>query len=150
MPSDQTAFSLSSSVPQTSVIGGATVLSTTRTVQHWFEQTADPIDGVTYGYNMVGADPTSCTGTACSVTIQADITPVNVVVDGQTFDATQLINPLLASPIFATNDYGSTPYGSLPGSAIRGRYVALAGSSRKAMPGFLCSCWTRRCEHSSV
>jgi len=117
VPADQTPTWLSSSVLQSTVVGGGvTVLPTTRTVQHWFQQTTDPVNGVSYGYNMVGADPTSCPGSDCSVTIQADITPVNVVVDGQTFDATQLVNPLLASPLFATNDYGSTPYGTLPGS----------------------------------
>ena len=113
---DQTPLSLSSQVPQSTVLGGAVPLPTTRTVEHWFEQTTDPLNGVTYGYNMVGADPMTCVGRGCSVTIQADITPINVVVDGQTFDAKQLVNPLLASPIFATNDYGSTPYGTLPGS----------------------------------
>src|SRR5439155_4677500 len=40
-----------------STFGGATVLSTTRTVPHWHGATLDPHDGVTYGYNMVGADP---------------------------------------------------------------------------------------------
>ena len=42
---------------QTATIGGATALSTTRTVAHWFGSTLDPNNGVTYGYNMVGADP---------------------------------------------------------------------------------------------
>src|ERR1700741_16719 len=54
-------------------IGGASVLSTTRTVQHWSGSTLDPHNGVTYGYDMVGADPNNCTGSACSVTITAEI-----------------------------------------------------------------------------
>jgi len=66
-------------------IGGATVLPTTRTVAHWFGTTTDPNNGVTYGYNMVGADPNNCSGSACSTTIEADITPINVVVGGMTF-----------------------------------------------------------------
>ena len=32
-----------------STIGGADVLPTTRTVAHWFGQTTDPNNGVTYG-----------------------------------------------------------------------------------------------------
>src|SRR5205823_3486177 len=33
--------------------------------------TTDPSNGVTYGYNMAGADPNTCAGAACSVTIEA-------------------------------------------------------------------------------
>ena len=43
-----------------------------------FGQTTDPSNGVTYGYNMVGADPNNCSGSACSVTVEADITPIIV------------------------------------------------------------------------
>ena len=43
----------------TAVEGGATVLQTTRTIPHWWGSTLDPSNGVTYGYNMVGADPNS-------------------------------------------------------------------------------------------
>ena len=43
-------------------IGGAQVLQTTRTVTHWFGSTLDPNNGITYGYNMVGADPNNCSG----------------------------------------------------------------------------------------
>ena len=57
----------------TTTIGGAKVLRTTRTVAHWYGQTLNPDNGVTYGYNMVGADPNNCTGTACDATIQARI-----------------------------------------------------------------------------
>ena len=69
------------------ITGGANVLPTTRTVPHWFGSTLDPHDGVTYGYNMVGANPDSCSGSACDVTIEADITPVIVNVGGLTFTA---------------------------------------------------------------
>ena len=41
----------------------------------------NPDDGITYGYNMVGADPNNCSGSACDVTIQADITPIKVVIN---------------------------------------------------------------------
>jgi hypothetical protein len=96
--------------PHTTTIGGATVLPTTRTVAHWWGSTVDPNNGVTYGYNMVGADPYNCSGAACDVTIQTDITPLIVNVGGMTFDGTTVVGPTLASPQFANNDYGSTPF----------------------------------------
>jgi hypothetical protein len=93
----------------TTTIGGASVLPTTRTIPHWYGQTYDPDNGITYGYNMVGSDPNNCSGSGCSTTIEADITPVNVNIDGMTFNGTDVVAPTLASPVFATNDYGSTP-----------------------------------------
>jgi hypothetical protein len=97
-------------------IGGASVLSTTRTVQHWFGSTLDPHNGVTYGYNMVGADPNNCTGSLCSATITADIIPLNVVVDGRTFSGQDVLEATLVSPLFALNDYGSTPFATAAGA----------------------------------
>lgn len=101
---------------QTAVGDGAKVLPTTRTVAHWHGQTTDPSNGVTYGYNMVGADPNTCSGSACDVTIQVDITPIIVHVAGLTFDGTGVVNPTLDSPQFATNDYGSTPAATAAGA----------------------------------
>src|SRR5260221_7325315 len=98
-------------------VGGANVLPTTRTVAHWFGQTTDPHNGVTYGYNMVGSDPNNCTGSACSTTIEVDITPIIVHVAGWTFDGTSVLGATLASPQFANNDYGSTPFATGPNSA---------------------------------
>jgi hypothetical protein len=95
---------------QTTTIGGANPLSTTRTVAHWFDSTLNPNDGVTYGYNMVGADPNTCSGSGCAATIATDITPLNVVVGGMQFNGTDVVTPTLASPQFASNDYGSTPF----------------------------------------
>jgi hypothetical protein len=89
--------------------GGATVLPTTRTIPHWYGQTTDPNNGVTYGYNMVGADPNHCTGAACDVTVQVDITPIIVNAGGRKFDGRSVVAATLASPQFANNDYGSTP-----------------------------------------
>jgi hypothetical protein len=89
-------------------IGGADVLPTTRTVAHWWGSTLDPSNGVTYGYNMVGADPYNCSGSACDVTIDVDITPIVVNVAGLTFDGNNVLQATLDSPQFATNDYGST------------------------------------------
>jgi len=94
----------------TTTIGGASVLPTTRTVQHWFGSTLDPHNGITYGYNMVGADPHNCSGSACSVTIEADITPIIVNVAGLTFSGNDVLAATLASPQFAHNDYSSTPF----------------------------------------
>lgn len=90
--------------------GGATVYPSTRTIPHWFGSTLNPVDGVTYGYNIVGADPYTCVGTACDVTVQVDITPIDLRLDGMTFSASDVIPALLASPVFAVNDYGSTPF----------------------------------------
>ena len=97
-------------------IGGASVLSTTRTVQHWFGSTLDPHNGVTYGYNMVGANPNTCTGSACSASVTADIIPLNVVVEGMTFSGEDTLAATLASPLFASNDYGSTLFATAAGS----------------------------------
>src|SRR5438128_3173580 len=69
----------------TTIGGGAAPLPTTRTIQHWWGSTANPDDGITYGYSMVGADPNNCSGSACDATIQADITPIIVNVGGLTF-----------------------------------------------------------------
>jgi hypothetical protein len=100
----------------TTTLGGAKPLPTTRTVQHWFGQTLDPDNGVTYGYNMVGADPYHCSGSGCSVTIQADITPLIVHIGGLTFSGNDVLAATLASPQFALNDYGSTPAATAAGS----------------------------------
>jgi hypothetical protein len=100
----------------TTTQGGASVLPTTRTIPHWFGQTLNPDNGITYGYNMVGSDPSTCSGTACSTTIQVDITPLIVNIDGMTFDGTSVLGATLASPQFATNDYGSTPAATAAGS----------------------------------
>jgi hypothetical protein len=94
----------------TTTVGGAKVLPTTRTVPHWWGSTLDPHNGVTYGYNMVGADPNNCSGSGCSVTLEADITPLIVNIDGLTFTGNNVLDATLASPQFALNDYGSTPF----------------------------------------
>src|SRR5438552_7302422 len=100
----------------TTTIGGAPVLPTTRTVTHWFGSTLDPNNGVTYGYNMVGADPSNCSGAACDVTVTVDIVPVNVVVGGMTFYGSNVVAPTLASPQFALNGYGSNPFATAAGN----------------------------------
>jgi hypothetical protein len=99
-------------------VGGASPLATTKTVTHWFGTTLDPDNGVTYGYNMVGADPNNC-GSACDTTIPTDIIPLRVVVGGMTFDpmdSHQALAGTLASPQFALNNYGSTLYATAAGA----------------------------------
>src|ERR1700674_1557971 len=85
-------------------VAGAPSLNTGNTVAHWFGTTANPNDGITYGYNMVGADPS----TDGSVTVEADVQPLIVHVAGLTFDGTQVMAGTLNSPLFTLNDYGST------------------------------------------
>ena len=100
----------------TATIGGAQVLPTTQTVTHWFGSTVNPNNGVTYGYNMVGADPNNCSGIECDVTVTADIIPLNVIVDRESFNGSDVVDATLASPVFALNDYGSTPFATVPGA----------------------------------
>jgi hypothetical protein len=78
--------------------------------------TLNPNNGIAYGYNMVGADPNNCSGSACSVTVEADITPLIVNIDGMTFSGNDVLAATLASPQFALNDYGSTPAATAPGA----------------------------------
>jgi hypothetical protein len=89
--------------------GGADILSTTRTIPHWWGSTVNPEDGVIYGYNMAGADPTSCSGAGCSVTVEVDIVPLEVTVGRMTFRGSDVVAATLASPQFTLNDYGATP-----------------------------------------
>src|SRR5258707_11620861 len=92
--------------PTTLALGGASVLPTTRTVAHWHGSATNPADGVTYGFNMVGADPSSNQST----TITTDIIPINVNVGGMTFNGSDVVTPTLNSPLFANQDYSSTPW----------------------------------------
>ena len=100
----------------TTTIGGARVLQTTRTVPHWFGSTLNPNNGVTYGYDMVGADPNNCSGSGCDVTVSVDLIPLNVIVQGESFNGSDVVDATLASPLFALNDYGSTPFATAPGA----------------------------------
>ncbi|HXI46049.1 MAG TPA: peroxiredoxin-like family protein, partial [Candidatus Acidoferrales bacterium] len=87
---------------------GAAPLPTDRTVAHWHGQFTDPVDGTTYGFNMVGADP----ALQRDVTIQVDLIPINAVFPDQgnfQLNGSDIIARLLASPIFSSADYSSTP-----------------------------------------
>lgn len=106
----------SSSLHATSItLGGAVPLATDRTVAHFAATTLNPVNGVTYSYNMVGANPATCSGPSCATTIQTDIVPVNVNIGGWTFSGSDVVAPTLASPIFATNDYAATPTATATG-----------------------------------
>ena len=100
----------------TTTIGGAQVQQTTRTVLHWFGSTLDPHNGITYGYNMVGADPNNCSGAGCDVTVTVDIIPLNVIVEGESFNGSDVVDATLASPLFGLNDYGATPFATAAGN----------------------------------
>jgi len=91
-------------------VGGAAPLPTARTVAHWYGTTFNPLDGVSYGHNMVGADPNNCSGSDCDVTITVDITPLIVTVGGLSFDGSAALPATLASPVFATYDFGFVPF----------------------------------------
>jgi len=106
----------------TTTIGGAQVLQTTQTVPHWFGSTLDPNNEITYGYNMVGADPNNCSGADCDVTVTVDIIPLNVIVGGESFNGSDAVNATLASPVFALNDYGSTPFATAAGNIPNGPF----------------------------
>jgi len=97
-------------------VGGAQVLNTTQTVPHWFGSTLDPNNEVTYGYNIVGADPNNCSGADCDVSVTVDVVPLDVIVEGESFNGSEVVAATLASPVFALNDYGSTPFATAAGN----------------------------------
>ena len=132
---------------ETITMGGASVLPTTRTIPHWFGKTTDPSNGVTYGYNMVGADPHTCSGTACDVTVQVDITPIKVVIGGQTFDGSGRARSHARVTAVREQrlrlDAGGHQRGSSPSSP------GPVASCRRPTPGCRSSSRTRRCAPSS-
>ena len=113
----------------TTTVGGAQVLQTTRTVPHWSGSTFDPTTGVTYGYNMVGADPNTCSGADCDVTVTVDIIPIDVTVDDQAFNGSEVVAATVASPVFALNDYGSTPFASVDNFPNSPRFIQGPGGA---------------------
>ena len=93
--------------------GGAKPLRTDRTVPHWFGSFTDPTNGVTYGYDMVGAgDPRSTSGTT---TVPTEIIPLNITfAGGQSFNGSDTVSATVASPIFQGVSYATakvTPTG---------------------------------------
>jgi hypothetical protein len=86
--------------------GGAKPQPSTRTLTHFFRTALNPLDGITFGFNMVGQDPALLRST----TITVDVTPLNVNVAGRVFNGTDILQPTLNSPIFTDNDYTSTQF----------------------------------------
>ncbi|MGZ4534390.1 MAG: hypothetical protein ACXVXE_02530 [Nocardioidaceae bacterium] len=89
--------------------GGAAPLPTDKTVAHWHGQFTDPTNGVTYGYNMAGADP----ATEKATSTPTDVIPVNVVFaanNGYALNGTDVTAKTIASPIFQTGDYTHTDH----------------------------------------
>lgn len=91
-------------------VGGASPQPSSRTLTHFFRTALNPLDGITYGFNMVGQDPSL----QQSTTITVDITPLNVNVGGLTFNGSDVLGPTLSSPVFTSNDYTSTQFASDP------------------------------------
>src|SRR2546423_14785515 len=91
-----------SAVQPTSVIfGGAAPLATTRTVPHWSGEATNPVDNVTYEFNMVGSNPAG----DGSATIGVDIIPIDVNAEGLSFNGSDAVAGGLASPLFQNNDH---------------------------------------------
>jgi hypothetical protein len=93
--------------PQYTHVGGADPTATDQTVQHWFGTYVDGSNGKTYGYNMVGVDPS----TNRSATIPTDIIPLNIVFEGANgyaLNGADRLAATMASPIFQSNDYSRT------------------------------------------
>lgn len=85
--------------PRYTTSGGASVLSTTKTVAHWHGSFVDGLSGQSYGFNMVGSDP----ATGAATTVNTEIIPVNFVFsadNGFEFPADQVSSDVTASPLF--------------------------------------------------
>jgi hypothetical protein len=54
------------------------------------------------------------------VTVEVDIVPIIVNIDGRTYDGRDVVTPTLQSPQFALNDYGSTDYATVAANISRG------------------------------
>jgi hypothetical protein len=85
--------------PRFTTTGGASVLNTTKTVAHWHGSFVDGLNGQTYGFNMVGADPS----TGASGTVNAEIVPLTIKFaadNGAGFSGNQASSYVSQSPIF--------------------------------------------------
>ena len=91
-------------------VGGAQPQPSENTVTHFFRTALNPLDSITYGFNMVGLDP----ALQQSTTVTVDVTPLNVNVGGRSFNGADILEPTLSSPVFTTNDYASAQFVSDP------------------------------------
>jgi hypothetical protein len=87
-------------------VGGAAPQPSARTLTHFFRTALNPLDSTTFGFNMVGQDPSL----RQSTTITVDITPLNVNVGGRSFNGSDVLQPTLTSPVFTNHDYSSTQF----------------------------------------
>src|SRR5215831_549676 len=87
-------------------VGGAKPQPSTKTVTHFFGTAFNPLAATTFGFNMVGQDP----ALKQSTTITVDITPLNLTLDGMTFNGSDILQQVLNSPVFTSNDYTSTEF----------------------------------------
>ena len=88
-------------------MAGASPLSTDKTVAHWSGKFTDPTNNVTYGYTMVGADPS----TNGSTTTPTDVIPLDLAFsanNGYALNGTDVVDRTVNSPIFQTGDYSTT------------------------------------------
>src|SRR5258708_19470413 len=88
---------------------------TAKTVRHWVGQTTNPVNGVTYTYSVVGADPQS----GRSAGIAVDILPVHLTTPARSFTGSASVAAVLASPLFGEGDY-STAAAATSGTGARG------------------------------
>lgn len=122
-------------------MAGASPLSTDKTVAHWSGKFTDPTNNVTYGYTMVGADP-SANG---STTTPTDVIPLDLAFsasNGYALNGTDVV------------DRTSTPRSSRPAttaplrSPVTTSPTPAVASSPRATPA--CSTRTRSCGRSST
>ncbi len=81
------------------------------TVGHWTGQTTNPVDGNTYQYDIVGADPAA----ELPAEVGVDIVPVDVRLAGLAFNGSETVAALTASPIFQAADFSTTSFSSTAG-----------------------------------
>ena len=90
---------------------------------------------MTYGYNMVGADPSTETTTV----IPVDIVPLNFTfasANGYALNGSDVVARTLASPIFQSGDYSTTPAVTGPVDGAD-QIAVLPGGERLLLSAFL-------------
>lgn len=114
--------------PSTADFGGADPLATDRTVQHWSGETTNPVDGVTYRYNMVGVAPDSNN----DATIPVDIIPIDLNVDGVAFSGSDSVAGVENSPLFQNFDYTNAWFSTMLVPAADGVTPVCCGAKAPA------------------
>lgn len=83
-----------------------------RTVDFWSGQAT--VNGQSYGYDMVGGDPS----TGGTDTVGVDIVLIDLQVRGMWFRGSDALDPVLGSPLFQNGDYTSANAASTPGRGM--------------------------------